>query len=169
MILQDNKNGESQQTDQPGTSNMTQDLADKAGIGLGPISLSWADELSVQRSSNVTEHMEASTSRPASIARLTTAEWRAKYEKDGMVDLWVEEEFNAGSRLVVSDGMPHSSVHVCAACSETAVASDQNTEVAGSIMLCSVGAVYRIPILQHHELPWQMATTVPMVCHLMLP
>lgn len=37
-----------------------------------------------------------------SIATMTTAEWRAKYEQDGMVDLWVEEEFNAGSRLVVS-------------------------------------------------------------------
>jgi hypothetical protein len=32
---------------------------------------------------------------------MTTEEWRAKYEKDGCVDLWVEEEFNAGSRLVV--------------------------------------------------------------------
>jgi ferredoxin len=31
---------------------------------------------------------------------MTTAEWRAKYEKDGTVDLFVEEEFNAGSRLV---------------------------------------------------------------------
>ena len=32
---------------------------------------------------------------------MTTAEWRAKYEKDGCVGLWIEEEFNAGSRLVV--------------------------------------------------------------------
>ena len=32
---------------------------------------------------------------------MSTAEWRAKYERDGYVDLWVEEEFNAGSRLVV--------------------------------------------------------------------
>ena len=31
---------------------------------------------------------------------LSTAEWRARYEADGCVDLWVEEEFNAGSRLV---------------------------------------------------------------------
>lgn len=47
---------------------------------------------------------EPSTSearRPRSIARMTTAEWRAKYEKDGTVDLFVEEEFNAGSRLIV--------------------------------------------------------------------
>lgn len=38
----------------------------------------------------------------ASISRLSTAEWRAKYETDGMVDLWLEDEFNAGSRLIVS-------------------------------------------------------------------
>ena len=31
---------------------------------------------------------------------LSTAAWRARYEPDGYVDLWVEEEFNAGSRLV---------------------------------------------------------------------
>jgi len=35
-----------------------------------------------------------------SIARMTTAEWRARYEKDGMVDLWLEDDFNAG--VVVS-------------------------------------------------------------------
>lgn len=31
---------------------------------------------------------------------MTTAEWRQTYESDGCVDLWVEEEFNSGSRLV---------------------------------------------------------------------
>ena len=45
---------------------------------------------------------QPSTSRPQSIHTLTTEEWREAYEKDGSVDLWVEEEFNAGSRLVVS-------------------------------------------------------------------
>lgn len=39
----------------------------------------------------------------ASISSLTTEQWRAKYEnKDGAVDLWLEDEYNAGSRLVVS-------------------------------------------------------------------
>jgi ferredoxin len=33
---------------------------------------------------------------------MSTAEWRAKYETNGMVDLWLEDEFNAGSRLIVS-------------------------------------------------------------------
>lgn len=37
---------------------------------------------------------------------MTTAEWQAKYEKDGRVDLWLEEEFNSGSRLVVSHPPP---------------------------------------------------------------
>ena len=40
---------------------------------------------------------------PPSIHSMSTAEWRAKYEKNGMIDLWVEEEFNSGSRLVVSE------------------------------------------------------------------
>ena len=38
---------------------------------------------------------------PRSISSLTTEEWRARYERDGAVDLWVEEEFNSGSRLTV--------------------------------------------------------------------
>ena len=33
---------------------------------------------------------------------MTTAEWRDLYEKNGAVDLWVQEEFNSGSRIVVS-------------------------------------------------------------------
>lgn len=41
-----------------------------------------------------------------SIHSMTTAEWQAKYEKDGRVDLWLEEEFNAGSRLEVCTPPP---------------------------------------------------------------
>ena len=36
-----------------------------------------------------------------SIHSMTTAEWREQHEQQGGVDLWVEEEFNAGSRLKV--------------------------------------------------------------------
>ena len=36
-----------------------------------------------------------------SIHSLTTEEWRRRYETDGYVDLWVEEEFNSGSRVAV--------------------------------------------------------------------
>eukprot|EP01024_Parvocaulis_polyphysoides_P039231 TRINITY_DN3540_c1_g2_i3.p1 TRINITY_DN3540_c1_g2~~TRINITY_DN3540_c1_g2_i3.p1 ORF type:complete len:297 (-),score=26.27 TRINITY_DN3540_c1_g2_i3:674-1564(-) len=34
-----------------------------------------------------------------SIHDMTTKEWQQKYMKDGTVDLWLEDEFNAGSRL----------------------------------------------------------------------
>ncbi len=42
------------------------------------------------------------TSGIPSISSTSTAEWRAQHERDGRVDLWLEDEFNAGSRLVVS-------------------------------------------------------------------
>jgi hypothetical protein len=57
---------------------------------------------------------EASTSAPQSIARMSTEEWRTKYEQDGTVDLWLEDEFNAGSRLVVRHtrpSRPHTTIH----------------------------------------------------------
>lgn len=37
---------------------------------------------------------------------MTTNEWRDAYEEEGCVDLWVEEEFNSGSRLMVSSAGP---------------------------------------------------------------
>ena len=44
----------------------------------------------------------AGAGQPArSIHSLSTEEWRRRYAQDGCVDLWVEEEFNAGSRVVV--------------------------------------------------------------------
>jgi hypothetical protein len=43
---------------------------------------------------------------PRSISSLSTEEWRARYEQDGAVDLWVEEEFNSGSRLTVRPVAP---------------------------------------------------------------
>lgn len=47
----------------------------------------------------------ASTSQAknASISTMRTKDWEEKYAYDGCVDLWVEEEFNAGSRLSVGD------------------------------------------------------------------
>ena len=41
------------------------------------------------------------TGQGASIHSMTTEEWQQAYEADGFVDLWVQEEFNSGSRLVV--------------------------------------------------------------------
>ncbi|KAL6765953.1 putative ferredoxin [Haematococcus lacustris] len=65
-------------------------------VELGPIGLTFGTAVEENACST------AGSDQPPlkSIHSMTTAEWRAQYEKDGMVDLWVEEEFNAGSRLV---------------------------------------------------------------------
>lgn len=86
------------------TADADRGLADKAGISLGPISLIYGDDFAEGRPSSSGSNgseQEDSGPGPQSISSMTTAEWRAKYEKDGCVDLWVEEEFNSGSRLVV--------------------------------------------------------------------
>jgi len=74
------------------------------GVELGPIGMTLqsgdegADGGDDNRSTGTRKDWGDET---PSIARLTTAEWRAKYEDpDGRVDLMVEEDFNAGSRLV---------------------------------------------------------------------
>ena len=54
------------------------------------------------RTSEQTDNGTPSSSNQ-SINEMTTNEWRAAYEQEGCVDLWVEEEFNSGSRLMVSD------------------------------------------------------------------
>lgn len=68
------------------------------GIDLGPIGMTYGG---VAQPVNVEGNSEPSAA-PRSIHSMTTEQWRAAYERDGAVDLWVEEEFNAGSRLVVS-------------------------------------------------------------------
>ena len=82
---------------------------DAAGVSLGPIGLTVGSDL---QSLSLDEEEDGSGTsgngsgsgkqRPKSYASLTTEEWRALYEKDGAVDLWLQEEFNSGSRLVVS-------------------------------------------------------------------
>jgi ferredoxin len=77
------------------------------GVALGPISLSFGGDGGVgSRESNAAADDaldgggDADAPPPESIARMTTAEWRALHERDdGTVDLWLEDEFNAGSRL----------------------------------------------------------------------
>ena len=55
------------------------------------------------RTSEQTDNGEPSSSHQnESINGMTTDEWRNAYEQEGCVDLWVEEEFNSGSRLMVS-------------------------------------------------------------------
>lgn len=70
---------------------------------MGPISLSFADSDNKVDATDaeLTEQMREEKKTIESISSTTTEEWRAQYEKDGMVDLWVEEEFNSGSRLKV--------------------------------------------------------------------
>jgi len=54
------------------------------------------------RTAEQTENGKPSTADHQSIHEMSTEEWRAEYEQEGCVDLWVEEEFNSGSRLMVS-------------------------------------------------------------------
>lgn len=62
------------------------------------------------RTAEQTDNGETSSSQQESIHSMTTDEWQKQYESDGCVDLWVEEEFNSGSRLMVS-------LHKALACS----------------------------------------------------
>lgn len=74
-----------------------------SGLALGPIGLSFGSEFGESDRGADEDGDGAASSAPGqSIHSMTTAEWRAKYEKDGTIDLWAEEEFNAGSRLVVN-------------------------------------------------------------------
>ncbi len=54
------------------------------------------------RTAEQTDNGKPSTADHQSIHEMSTEEWRAVYEQEGCVDLWVEEEFNSGSRLMVS-------------------------------------------------------------------
>ena len=86
-----------------GAAQMAQRVADAAGVSLGPIGLTIGSDLQdlgldEQDGSGSREP----SMRPKSYASLTTAEWQELYETDGAVDLWLQEEFNSGSRLVVS-------------------------------------------------------------------
>jgi ferredoxin len=86
------------------------------GVALGPISLSFGGDGGVPEGSGSGEVADGSDGSdgsppPQSIARMTTAEWRARFEReDGTVDLWLEDEFNAGSRLVGGRDVHHGGV-----------------------------------------------------------
>jgi ferredoxin len=92
-----------------------QRLLDRSGVSMGPISLSFdsdsvADEYLTDKELIEMVRQERKTYK--SIHSMTTEEWRAKFEKDGAIDLWVEEEFNAGSRLVVCNHRSQQCKHV---------------------------------------------------------
>ncbi|KAK9824561.1 hypothetical protein WJX72_011315 [[Myrmecia] bisecta] len=85
-------------------NSVVKDVADAAGVSLGPISLSFGDDFGSSGSNGNGAHHNVDGAqehvKDASISSLSTEEWRKRYEQDGYVDLWVEEEFNSGSRLV---------------------------------------------------------------------
>ncbi|MEW5303134.1 MAG: hypothetical protein WDW36_005856 [Sanguina aurantia] len=93
----------------PGSSNSSpqkgSQILNSSGLALGPIGLSFGQEFGTNDGSSSRDSNQ-SVATPddtpmASISSLTTEQWRAKYEnKDGAVDLWLEDEYNAGSRLV---------------------------------------------------------------------
>lgn len=85
------------------------DVAQAAGVSLGPISLSFGNDFQNNSDRNVESEDDNSGAdgRGESLSKLTNKEWKEKYEIDGCVDLWVEEEFNAGSRLVVMNTVVH--------------------------------------------------------------
>lgn len=85
------------------------------GLGdlLGPIGLTLGNKLgqapkdkdnqqdsTFYRTSQQTDNGKPSPSHHESIHEMSTDEWRKAYEQEGCVDLWVEEEFNSGSRLM---------------------------------------------------------------------
>ncbi len=86
-------------------SRMRAEVVGASGMELGPIGLTFGASPNDGKAD--LESSESQAGPAPSIHSMTTAEWRAKYEKDGTVDLWVEEEFNAGSRLVVSMESKH--------------------------------------------------------------
>jgi ferredoxin len=81
--------------DKEGGAQLFQKAADSMGVSLGPIGLTIGSDLA-----EGTEYDASSAPTNESISTMTTTEWREMYEKDGTVDLWVKEEFNAASRLV---------------------------------------------------------------------
>ena len=66
------------------------------GITVGPS----VDGPAAAALSSSDDGFDATSPPGVSVSTMTTAEWRQTYESDGCVDLWVEEEFNSGSRLV---------------------------------------------------------------------
>lgn len=90
--------------------SMAKDVVEKNVLGLGdllgPIGITVGKNSDGPALHKVEEGLEeASTASEESIAQLSTEEWRQQYEQDGRVNLWVEEEFNSGSRLVGGRGV----------------------------------------------------------------
>jgi ferredoxin len=85
----------------PRASSKNGDKSSSGGVDLGPIALSFSEDGGSGRGAAAGVDPSEPDSRGESISSISTDEWRQRYENsDGSVSLWVEEEFNAGSRLV---------------------------------------------------------------------
>eukprot|EP00210_Caulerpa_lentillifera_P008900 g8491.t1 len=108
-------------SEQPSRSekSLSKKLADGVGISLGPISLSFSNDFASlttqqenqtqiendekQQGNEINEQnasVDFENRYGKCISSMTTAEWREKFEQNGTVDLFIEEEFNSGSRLI---------------------------------------------------------------------
>jgi hypothetical protein len=119
-----------------GAAQMAERAADAAGISLGPIGLTIGSDLASTSRDEGDDSSDEASSRPQSIASLTTDEWRELYEREGRVDLWVKEEFNSGSRLVVSAGGGSSRAAVCCG-QRQAIARQRSASQLGRLQLAA--------------------------------
>ena len=75
------------------------ELMDKAGVSLGPIGMTLGESSPSSSAADPSADAPADAP-PKSIANMTTEEWREKFvNPDGTVDLFLEDEYNAASRL----------------------------------------------------------------------
>ena len=83
------------------SAGVMQRAADAVGVSLGPIGLTIGSNVRHEESSSEDNEQFASSSTPIeSMSTMTTEAWRSQFEKDGRVDVWMEDEFNAASRVV---------------------------------------------------------------------
>ena len=76
-------------------------MLEKAGVSMGPIAMSLQEDGKniKEKSFDSREAIEEAVKARKSIANLTTEEWKKKYvNKDGTVDLFMEDDFNVASR-----------------------------------------------------------------------
>ena len=76
-------------------------MLEKAGVSMGPIAMSLQEDGKniKKKSFDSREAIEEAVKARKSIANLTTEEWKKKYvNKDGTVDLFMEDDFNVASR-----------------------------------------------------------------------
>eukprot|EP00238_Polyblepharides_amylifera_P011507 CAMPEP_0196579548 /NCGR_PEP_ID=MMETSP1081-20130531/22679_1 /TAXON_ID=36882 /ORGANISM="Pyramimonas amylifera, Strain CCMP720" /LENGTH=257 /DNA_ID=CAMNT_0041899171 /DNA_START=286 /DNA_END=1059 /DNA_ORIENTATION=+ len=73
---------------------------ENVGVSMGPIALTMGDSADTRSFDEVSDAEKLSATEATGKGRMSTAEWRKQYEaEDGTVDLWVQEEFNAASRM----------------------------------------------------------------------